>query len=165
MIIPFSGTMLFLHHEKGRAKRHAMEMMKHAKDSDLKRIAIHTSEIQHIKWEQPWEFEHQGIMHDIVSQELIADSIIYHCIIDKKETSINKEIVRFIAGFFNDNPLHDQQLLSFVDFTKHLAPITEIMMSYLPQISIAECFLPDMLPYFPYATEIPTPPPQYSSMT
>ena len=157
--------MLFLHYEKGRAKRHAMEMMNHAKDAKLIRIAVHENEMKHLKWEQPWEFEYKGEMHDIVSQELMVDTIIYHCIIDKKETSINKEIVRFIAGFFHDNPLHDQQLLSCIDFVKNLAPITEIIMSYLPQISIAECFLPDMLPYFPYAIEIPNPPPQYSSMT
>lgn len=165
MIIPFSGTMLFLHYEKGRAKRHAMEMMNHAKDAKLIRIAVHENEMKHLKWEQPWEFEYKGEMHDIVSQELMADSIIYHCIIDKKETSINKEIVKFIAGFFDDNPLHDQQLLSFMDFVKHLAPITEIMLSYLPHISMNTCFERDMILDFAFAEEPPTPPPQYSSMT
>ena len=165
MIIPFSGTMLFLHYEKGIAKRHAMEMMNHAKDAKLIRIAVHENEMQHLKWEQPWEFEYKGEMHDIVSQELMADSIIYHCIIDKKETSINKEIVKFIAGFFDDNPLHDQQLISFMDFVKHLAPITEITMTYLPQVCIAECVKLDMTLNLSHSEKPPTPPPQYSSMT
>ena len=165
MIIPFSGTMLLLHYEKGKAKRHAMEMMKHVKDAKLIRIAVHASKMQYIKWEQPWEFEFLGEMHDIVSQELIADSIIYHCIIDKKETSINKEIVKFIAGFFDDNPLHDQQLISFMDFVKQLAPITEIIVSYLPHISMNTCLDRNMILDFTFAKQPPTPPPQHFSMT
>jgi len=126
MIIPFSGSMMMLHYEKGRAKRHMLEMIAKKKAGEMITLTFTTIEYASLKWEHDHEFEFKGEMYDIIEQELKGDAIILHCIHDKKETSINKAIVKFISGFFNANPLHDQQLIAFTDFAKQLTPIINI---------------------------------------
>jgi hypothetical protein len=162
MIIPFSGSMMFLHYEKGRAKRHMIEMLKKKEAGEVITLKMGQKGYSNLKWEHDQEFEHQGEMYDLVAKELQGDSIILQCIHDKKETSINKSIVKFIAGFFNANPLHDQQLSAFTDFVKQLAPIIiitpHIMSAFNALVNVNE--MCKSLLFFPADPIIP--PPKYS---
>jgi hypothetical protein len=162
MIIPFSGSMMMLHYEKGRAKRHMMEMIAKREAGDIISLTFTNDEYASLKWEHDHEFVYNGDMYDLVEQELHGDSIILHCIHDKKETSINKSIVKFIAGFFHANPLHDQQLMAFTDFAKQLAPIVNfkphIMTAFNTLLNVHE--IRKSLLFFPADPIIP--PPKYS---
>jgi hypothetical protein len=126
MILPFSGTMMFLHYEKGRAKRHIIEVLKKKEKGEVINLTLQQYEFSSLRWEHEYEFEYKSEMYDLVSKETKDGVIVLQCIHDKKETSINKSIVKFIAGFLKSNPYHDQQLLAISDFTKQLAPITYI---------------------------------------
>ena len=162
MILPFSGTMLFLHYEKGRAKRHMIEILKKKEAGEVLTLTLQRAEFLTLRWEHDLEFEHKGEMYDLVSRESIGNLILLHCIHDKKETSINKSIVKFIAGFFHANPLHDQQLMAFTDFAKQLAPIVNIkphiMTAFNTLLNVHE--MCKSLLFFPADPIIP--PPKYS---
>ncbi|MFM8456800.1 MAG: hypothetical protein ACKOAK_08530 [Ignavibacteria bacterium] len=162
MILPFSGTMLFLHYEKGRAKRHMIEILKKKEAGEILTLTLQRAEFLTLRWEHDLEFEHKGEMYDLVSRESIGNLILLHCIHDKKETSINKSIVKFIAGFLNSNPFHDQQLTACIEFTKHLAPILSIKPYFLSTFTAMMHVISDIVkPQFGFYNPI-FPPPKYS---
>lgn len=162
MILPFSGSMLFLHYEKGRAKRHMLEIVQKVNSGQLLELTFTIQEYESLHWEHDYEFSLKGEMYDVLSKEIQNDVIIVKCVHDKRETSINKSIVKFIAGFLNSNPFHEQQLMAFTDFAKHLAPIISIKPNI---ISIFITILNDYQISFPPHigfSEPSIPPPEHS---
>jgi len=162
MILPFSGTMMFLQYEKGRAKRHMIEVLQKKERGEIMTLTLQSQEYAALRWEHEQEFEHKGEMYDLVSKETKDGMIILHCIHDTKETSINKSIVKFIAGLLHSNPLHDQQLIAYAEFTKHLAPITSITLQILSIITaIVHVMHQKSTTHFGY-DDLSLPPPKYS---
>ena len=163
MIIPFSGTILFLHYEKGKAKRQFAELLQKKKTHEIVHLTFSEKEVEHsLRWEHDKEFEFKGEMYDILSTEKKNDSITYSCYKDKKETSINKTIVKFIAGFFHHNPLHEQQLSVIADFAKKLGPVTTEIIPCITASTFLQCskdYVEELL-LFPKIP--PIPPPKYS---
>jgi len=162
MILPFSGTMMFLHYEKGRAKRHMFEVIQKVKNGQVLELSFKIQEYESLQWEHDYEFSSKGEMYDVISKEIRSDLIILKCVHDKKETSIHKSIVKFIAGFLNSNPFHDKQLTAIKDFTKQLAPITfikpQIISTYITLLNVPQSTDPSH-----YGFSDPSiPPPKYS---
>lgn len=118
---------MFLHYEKGRARRHMFEVLKKKEKGEVINLTLQQHEFLALRWEHEYEFEYKSEMYDLVSKETNDGMIILQCIHDKKESSINKSIVKFIAGFLKSNPHHDQQLIAISDFTKQLGPIVYII--------------------------------------
>ena len=162
MSIPFTGTIMYLQHEKGMAKHAMNEYMKKYSESDLKEIIIHKDEIDNkLSWEHEREFELGGEMYDVISSEIKGDSIVYHCIHDAKESSINKRLISLIKNYLNDETHGDVSLIVFSDIFKVLYPPITI----LSDLSISMVILSDFFGYeiskIPhYFNQPSTPPPR-----
>lgn len=73
-----------------------------------------------LDWEHSREFEYNGQMYDVVSEEIKGDSIIYKVWWDKAETKIKKELSTLVATFLQNDMESQpfQQQLSY--FWNHL---------------------------------------------
>jgi hypothetical protein len=139
LVLPAWGTYLFLHALKNQAKSEAMALVsKKEMEADLVTLKFGKEETASLRWEHPGEFEYQGQMYDIMDTRTTADSVIYKCYADHKESRINKAIARTLAGAAGKH--HDQQnknrnLLDF--FRISYIPATKgSISSTLPQLSI-----------------------------
>lgn len=56
-----------------------------------------------LRWEHAKEFEYKGQMYDIVSSEIIGDSIFYRCWWDYEETNLNKKLKKLVASAFDQD--------------------------------------------------------------
>jgi hypothetical protein len=123
MSIPFTGTIMYLQHEKGIAKHEMSEYLQAYAKKDVVDIIIHKDQIHTIlAWEHEREFEFAGEMYDVVSSQIMGDSIIYQCLHDAKETSINKRILSFIKSYLNDEAGSNASLIVYSDIFKVLHP-------------------------------------------
>jgi hypothetical protein len=129
MSIPFTGTMMYLQHEKGIAKHVMSEYLQAYAKKDVVDIIIHKDQIHTIlAWEHEREFEFAGEMYDVISSQIMGDSIIYQCLHDAKETSINKRILSFIKSYLKDESGSDVSLIVYSDIFKVLHhPITSFI--------------------------------------
>jgi hypothetical protein len=123
MSIPFTGTIMYLQHEKGIAKSEMSEYLQAYAKKDVVDIIVHKDQIHTIlEWEHDREFELSGEMYDVISSQIMGDSIIYQCLHDAKETSINKRILSFIRSYLKDEAGSDASLIVYSDIFKVLHP-------------------------------------------
>lgn len=73
-----------------------------------------------LEWEHSREFEYKGEMYDVVKAEEKGDSLIYHCIWDKAETAINRQLDNLVRMVSNNNPQNKQDFKLLLDFFKSL---------------------------------------------
>lgn len=153
---------MFLHYEKGRARRHMIEVMHKAKHEHISEFAFNMYEYESLHWEHDSEFTLKGEMYDVIKKEFRNDSVFMQCIHDKKETSINKSIVKFIAGFLSENPLHDKQMIALSEFVKQLAPIMFIRPTIIS--TFTEMIEMNKMTHLPHNgfSDPSIPPPKYS---
>lgn len=70
-----------------------------------------------LRWEHAKEFEYNGQMYDIVSQEIKGDSIFYRCWLDNEETDLNQKLKKLVAIAFgqdNENREAQESLYSYL---------------------------------------------------
>ena len=71
-----------------------------------------------LEWEHSREFRYRGEMYDVARAEQTTDSISYWCHHDVKETSLRREISKWLARTFgggsNDTPAPVRQLVHFL---------------------------------------------------
>jgi hypothetical protein len=63
----------------------------------LVRLSFNKDQITKLNWEHSKEFEYNSEMYDIVHKEIISDSVIYWCWLDKEETNLEKSLNSLIA--------------------------------------------------------------------
>ncbi|MCK9202889.1 MAG: hypothetical protein M0P58_00455 [Bacteroidales bacterium] len=69
-----------------------------------------------LRWEKQGEFEYNHQMYDIVETETRGDSVLYQCLWDEEETSVDKKIKGLVAKAWGHDPQNkesQQQLFSF----------------------------------------------------
>ena len=77
---------MYLQHEKGIAKNEMSECLQAYAKKDVVDIIVHKDQIHTIlAWEHEREFELSGIMYDVISSQIMGDSIIYQCLHDAKD--------------------------------------------------------------------------------
>ena len=114
---------MYLQHEKGMAKAAMSHYLKSYEKHDPVEIIIHKDEIDSkLVWEHEREFELGGEMYDVISSQIMGDSIFYQCLHDAKETSINKRILSFIKNYLKDEAGGDASLIVYSDIFKVLHP-------------------------------------------
>ena len=128
---------MYLHHEKGMAKKAMHEYLRDNRAKDIVQITVHEKEIYtKLIWEHEREFELNGEMYDVMTVMSKGDSVIYRCIHDKKESSINKRIKSFIATFLNKEKGTDMNVIVYSDIFKILYPPSSSLsaMLIMPEI-------------------------------
>jgi len=122
---------MYLQHEKGIAKSEMSEYLQAYAKKDVVDIIVHKDQIHTIlEWEHDREFELSGEMYDVISSQIIGDSIIYQCLHDAKESSINKRMISFIKNYLNDQTGKDASLIVFSDIFKVLYPPSTILTEF-----------------------------------
>lgn len=123
MSIPFTGTILYLQYEKGIIKNEMSECLQEYAKKDVVDIIVHKDQIHTmLTWEHEREFEFSGEMYDVISSQIMGDSITYQCLHDAKETSINKRIYSFIKSYLKDEAGSEASLIVYSDIFKVLHP-------------------------------------------
>ncbi len=108
----FTGRLVLVRHEV--AARLATD--KHAGPL-VKLTFAHDEARTMLEWEHSREFRYQGEMYDVARTDEATDSITYWCHHDVKETSLRREISKWIARTFggrdNGTPAPVRQLVHF----------------------------------------------------
>jgi hypothetical protein len=108
----FTGRLVVVRHEV-KAK---LATDKHA--GPLVKLTFARGDVRDLlAWEHSREFRYQGEMYDVARTEEATDSISYWCHHDVKETSIRREISKWLARTFgrgdNGTPAPVRQLVHF----------------------------------------------------
>lgn len=75
-------------------------LKKEKSDNSITVLKFRISEIKSIlKWEDPKEFEYNGVMYDIISTKTEGDSIFYRCYCDLKESFYKQKFYVYLSSF------------------------------------------------------------------
>lgn len=116
-----------------------------------------------LDWEHSREFEYNGQMYDVVSEEVKGDTIIYKVWWDKAETKIKDELSTLVASFLQhdmENQPFQQQLTYFWNNLQY-QPLGEwkTQVKWSEQ-TFAYYYKPSVLRNIEFAP--PVPPPDFS---
>ena len=118
LVAPFLGTYFFLHYQHNKIRKEVSEHILNEHNEEnlvlLKFTAEESSAL--LKWKHAKEFEFNGRMFDIVSQENSNDTIYYTCYQDHKETTLNQTKKKLIAKSLGQEPFqknHQKQIKNF----------------------------------------------------
>jgi hypothetical protein len=128
LFLPIFGTIGYLHLEK---KKHRKEIRKQIfsgiKENELVVLSFSKEEIlTRLNWKHDGEFEFAGHMYDIVKKDDHGGSITYHCILDHRESRINREIGRAVSRAMGQDPAAKHQTERLANFLKTLINNTTI---------------------------------------
>lgn len=73
-----------------------------------------------LHWEHQGEFEYQEQMYDVVEVRQQGDSISYICLMDHRETFLNKQLDKLIAQALGQHPFQKENHQKITDFFKSL---------------------------------------------
>lgn len=123
-ITPFVGTYSWLTYKKTLIKKEVKKQLIMGIEKDnLVKLGFRLDEVNSkVRWEHSKEFEFQGQMFDIVTKEVVADSIYYLCWPDHEETVLNNKLYKLASdNFSNDKESKDRQK-RLSDFSFNLFP-------------------------------------------
>lgn len=102
-IAPVGVFYLYIQFEKLTLKRERIEKLAIGKGvNEIVFLKFSNQETEtKLRWKHPKEFEYDGQMYDVISKEIIGDSIIYKCWWDHEETKLNKRLKKLVASAFN----------------------------------------------------------------
>ena len=121
LVVPFFGTWSFLSYRKQCVRTE----VKSALLSDLSKdklvaVRIAKGDEDALIWKDDIEFKYQNQMYDVAEVEVLADAIIYWCILDHAETTINNEIANLVQKATGQDPQQNRSKQHLVDFLKTL---------------------------------------------
>lgn len=122
IVIPYTGTYLWLQHKKKLVKKEVKWKMIAGLDrEELVLLQFTRPEVfEVLNWKHSKEFEFKGHMYDIVESEISGDSIFYWCWWDHEETTLNKKLKKLVAKAMGQNPLKNETSKRLIDFFKAL---------------------------------------------
>lgn len=85
-------------------------------------LVLPQSEAEKLRWEGPHEFEYRGTMYDLVSAELLGDSLRLRCWPDHLETGLGKQLDQLLSR--HSDPQQQHRQLTLHDFFKNLPNIS-----------------------------------------
>lgn len=105
LFAPVATIYTFLQFEKSAIRREIKwKMIASMNDKELVLLKFTKEETEtKLRWEHSKEFEYDGQMYDIVSQEIEGDSIFYRCWWDYEETELNKKLKKMVAIAFDQD--------------------------------------------------------------
>lgn len=84
----------------------------------LKFLILDTPSV--LRWKHEREFEYEGEMYDVVSSEIIGDSIFYYCWWDHEETRLNKDLKSIISQILLNDLQQQHNTDQYLTFQKSL---------------------------------------------
>ncbi len=128
--LPFWLMPNFLRIKKEQVRRSVKKELKSAlSDKDYIILRFSKSQTQTLlRWEHAKEFEYNGFMYDIVSQETRNDSVFYKVWKDHEETKVNRQLKNILAALYSqpDFSNQNQLLLFFKTIILHPKPDFEL---------------------------------------
>ena len=83
------GYHLVFHVQLAAVKSEIKAFLRNQKDhKELKQIILSKTESHLLHWEDENEFRYRGEMYDVIEMKSTADTVIFHCIADEKETAL-----------------------------------------------------------------------------
>jgi hypothetical protein len=161
--VPFLGTYGWLQYEKAQVKKQVKrKMISELHLKELVQLKLCKTEAEkELKWEHSKEFEYHDQMYDVVSTEIVGDSIYYYCWLDQEETLLNKKLNDLVNKILRNEPLQKKSTESLSDFMKGLFFLDCPTMNFsLASADLITCFQNRFLfSYFKLSP--PVPPPQF----
>lgn len=95
LTISYTGSYSWFFLQKQFLKREAKRIIERTIGEDqFIKLSFTKKKIRNmLTWENEHEFEFQGNMYDVVKTNTYADSVVYICWLDKKETKLNSKLV------------------------------------------------------------------------
>jgi predicted RNase H-related nuclease YkuK (DUF458 family) len=107
-VIPFVGGHLFLQYAQDQHQSDTYAALENgSKDQELILLVFTDQELTHIKWEHDKEFEWNGEMYDVVSEEERDGQKAFWCWKDHKDTRINKQRESLALNAMSNHPDED----------------------------------------------------------
>jgi hypothetical protein len=160
--VPFLGTYSWLQYEKAQVKKQVKrKMISELDQKELVLLKLSKLEAEkELNWEHSKEFEYHEQMYDVVSTEIVGDSIHYYCWLDQKETLLNKKLNDLVNKILRNEPLQKKSTESLSDFMKGLFYCDKEQMNFqLASSELIAVFQKRFL-FSDYKLSPPVPPPR-----
>lgn len=139
--IPFWLMPNFLRIKKEQVRRSVKKELKSSlTEKDYITLQFSVDQTQTLlRWEHAKEFEYNGFMYDIVSQETRNDSVFYKVWKDHEETKVNRQLKSILTALYSqpDFSNQNQLLLFFKTIILHPKPNFELKNSSLLRDQLA----------------------------
>ncbi|MEZ4773780.1 MAG: hypothetical protein R3D00_11405 [Bacteroidia bacterium] len=117
LFAPFLGIYTLLHLQKfflrKEIKHHLLTLSEH---QDLVEISLSHAQASLLHWPEPDEFEFEGQMYDVVSQEMHKDTVVYWCWPDKEESRLNQRLSYLVNHASGHNPIRQKNQQRLIHF-------------------------------------------------
>ena len=159
------GDFLLFKVEQFNHKYNRIRWLKRTKPSELRQIILTAANIGAFQFEQADEFRFEGLMYDVVKVETKgADTIIYTCYPDRKETQLIAQYQEKIAQKLATFKAHTRHTPEHWHSTKliksYLATTLTLQWGYRHKRSLVKHLRGDCASYCSPLLSVNTPPPQ-----
>jgi hypothetical protein len=122
LIVPVLVAYTWLHYKKASVRKEVKwKMIEGIEKDQLVLLKFTTEESQTIlNWKHSKEFEFNGEMYDIVSSEMMGDTILYWCWWDHAETRLNKQLDGLVSRVLGGDPKTNENQNRVFSFYKSL---------------------------------------------
>lgn len=158
---PFHISEILVSKQKKKVKRDVKAMMVSGMDkSELTRLEFDMHTVLHsLKWEHSDEFEHNGVMYDIMYRKYENGKVVYHCWKDKVETALNSRLEELsLIAFGKDEKRKNQTDLLSSFIGSLFFESNDLLFPYAPY-AYSDCTSVYRYNYSEFDIQIPTPPP------
>ncbi|MEZ4908292.1 MAG: hypothetical protein R2771_11780 [Saprospiraceae bacterium] len=104
-MVYLSVSCLFFAYQKNQLHKESKSIINSqiAKE-DIIILKFHVNETnKYLQWKRENEFKYEGVMYDLISEEIRNDSVFYYCWADIDETKLNHSFNEFIDVVFGNN--------------------------------------------------------------
>jgi hypothetical protein len=110
LTLPLGITAWYLNWHKHTLKKSIKKELIHQTAlNELELLTFKRSEINtRVSWKDAHEFSLNGNMYDIVSSQIVNDSIYYWCWPDRKETQLNAQLYHLLDTALGQNPVRSE---------------------------------------------------------
>lgn len=162
LVDPVVVTFTCLDFQKTIAKREVNKRIIEGIDKDeLVLLKFSKEETQtKLRWEHSREFEYKNKMYDIVEAKTVGDTVYYWCLLDCKETTLNRRLEELTAQELRKGHKIREKYEPFISFFKSLFCTVSFNWNGSKTESLYKqlCLFLDL--YSSITIQPPTPPPQ-----
>lgn len=122
LMLPATGTIIYLHFQKKQVKKSVKKQIIAGIDKNaLVLLKFSSEDIKALlRWEHSREFEYNGQMYDVIETVYRNDSVYYWCWWDYEETLLNKKLNKLTCIAFGKDPGQKEKQHQLISFYKSL---------------------------------------------